>query len=258
MPIPLSEVLPVSLALVPKKTVTVDIWSWRLVDATCEVARLSGYMTRDELARADAFVFEPDRLTYRMGRGRLREILGCYLGMPPGSVAIFTNSHGKPWVEGLSFNLSHSGGWAVLAVSRDRIDLGVDIEAHRPVEKGLAAATFSAVERAELAAGPPDGSVAAFFRLWTRKEAFVKARGMGLSIPLQDFDVTVGRDQPRITRIERGDASDWQVVNLPLHHRDMAGSVVVRSGGSPVRLHPLGGALTRRLESATIRPAELH
>jgi 4'-phosphopantetheinyl transferase len=132
----------------------------------------------------------------------LRRLLGGYLGIEPGELTFVYGSHGKPSLTepaggALSFNVSHSGELALLAFSR-RGEIGVDIEEIRPIPDGedIAARFFSAAEVARFRGIAPQAREAAFFRCWTRKEAYVKAVGEGLARPLDAFDVTFAAGEP--------------------------------------------------------------
>jgi 4'-phosphopantetheinyl transferase len=126
----------------------------------------------------------------------MRQLLGGLLGMAPRDVGFVYNEHDKPALPGneLFFNLSHAGGHAALAVSSD-VDLGVDIERLRPIEPGLSKQFFSACENEALAKLDGDDWLSGFFRIWTGKEAVVKAIGLGLSLDLSLFDIDVDKDQ---------------------------------------------------------------
>ena len=148
-----------------------------------------------ERARADRFVRDTDRTRFIVAHAVTRAMLGGCLGVPPQSIAFGTGHFGKPHVlqpsEDLRFNLSHTANRALLALSRGR-EIGVDIEQERPVDVlGLAAHCFSPGERTALASFPEHERLHAFYRGWTRKESFVKAHGVGLSFPLQQFDVSL-------------------------------------------------------------------
>lgn len=162
---------------------------------------LAGLLATDERLRAARFVFERDAVRYVVGRATLRQILGAYLAVTPERIAFSYGPQGKPalaWPrEPLAFNVSHSGDVALYAVSWDR-RIGVDVELVRQVDdlQGLAAQVFAAAERAELASLAADQRVRAFFNGWTRKEAFVKAVGDGLSHPLHTFVVSLDPATP--------------------------------------------------------------
>ncbi|WP_088625583.1 4'-phosphopantetheinyl transferase superfamily protein [Oceanicola sp. 22II-s10i] len=206
---------------------------WRLTGPDDAVARMAAHLSEDEAARAARFVFDRDRRAYILGRGRLREILGAEMGRAPAAVRFGYGAHGKPFVTGGPwFNLSHSDGIACLSL-HPSMDFGLDIEAFRQIEDGVAERFFSATEYASLSALPSDQWTAGFFRCWTRKEAVVKAMGDGLSIPLDAFDVTLRPgDAPLMTRLDPalGQAADWQLAHFELGP-DMVGALAVRAPG---------------------------
>jgi 4'-phosphopantetheinyl transferase len=188
-----------------------DVHVWRIdLDAGAADHRLWAALSPDEVARAARFHFERDRARFVVARAALRRILEDYLGTGPAAIAFVYGSHGKPalarpWSEsGVCFNLSHSQEVGLCAVTRDR-RIGVDVERIRPLDdmQYLAGRVFSASERAALHRLPPSARLAGFFNAWTRKEAFIKALGEGLSHPLERFDVTLAPDVP--ARIERID-----------------------------------------------------
>src|SRR5262249_50093841 len=135
----------------------------------------------------------------------LRKILSDYLNTGPEKITFTYNQYGKPATNGIHFNLSHSADLAILAVSRTR-ELGVDLEKITPIDDRIAEHFFSPNEVAALRALPEDGQQEAFFAVWTRKEAYVKAHGQGLSIPLSSFDVSL--DHP--ARFLRG-VDGWSI-----------------------------------------------
>jgi 4'-phosphopantetheinyl transferase len=219
-----------------------DLWLWPLDPDAATVARLAAHLAPEEEARARRFVQPRHGHQFRVGRGRLREILGPYRDTAPAALRFVHNAHGKPALPGgPAFNLSHAGGWAALAVAPDAdpaLALGIDIEAHRPVEPEVAERFFAPAEVRALAALPPALWAEGFFRCWTRKEAVVKACGPGLSMPLRDFDVTLAPEAPaRLLRLDPvwGRAADWT-----LHHLDLAprfvGAIAAQMGGAPLAL----------------------
>ena len=131
-----------------------------------------------------------------MAHGALRIILGLYLRRPPADVAFRNGDHGKPELaedmDGVRFNLSHSGEGALMGLTRGR-ELGVDLEkvSTLPDLEGLARRFFAPGEVADLLAVPPPERGLAFFHCWTRKEAYVKALGLGLACPLDCFRVSL-------------------------------------------------------------------
>jgi len=185
----------------------VHVWLGDLDVRDSERARV--YLSPDESARADGFCFARDRHRYAAARGLLREMLALYLDLEPEAVRFAYGPRGKPALasatpDALRFNVSHSGGLAILAFALGR-EVGVDIEVERPLADAetIAARFFSRREASELMRLPEPERQAAFFRCWTRKEAFIKATGDGLSRPLDAFDVEFRAGEPaRLLRVE--------------------------------------------------------
>jgi len=154
----------------------------------------------EERARAARFHFERDRHRFIAGRTALRRILATYLNRTPADLVFTVGPHGKPALENLwlEFNLSHSGGCGLLAVTRGR-RVGVDVERVRADFAGedIARRFFAPAEVEALAASAPDQYATGFFRCWTRKEAYVKARGDGLSLALDRFEVPLDQAATR-------------------------------------------------------------
>lgn len=213
----------------------VDIWRADLDLPSSTVQRLEQNLVEEELARARRFYFERDRIHFTVARGLLREVLGRYVGTPPRRLRFRYNEYGKPFLEddAVSFNLSHSGGVALFAITRSR-EIGVDIECIRKDFDCLEIARrfFSEQEQKALEALPADLQSIAFFNCWTRKEAFIKAIGEGVSFPLDRFDVSLAPGQlARLISI-RGDSSaaeGWNLQELQVGDR-YAAAVVVEGG----------------------------
>jgi len=192
----------------------VHVWRAFLDGAHAPVRRLEDVLSDDERARASRFVSSVDRDRFIAARGILRTLLGRYLRRPPASIAFAYETAGKPRLERphqdptIRFNVAHSGGLAAYAFTRDR-EVGVDVEAIRPdrAVDQIAERFFSAREVTELRALPQALRTEAFFRTWTRKEAYVKARGTGLGIPLDSFDVSVAPGKPDL--LVSGDSRRW-------------------------------------------------
>jgi len=189
----------------------IDLYAVRL-DDPFDPAPLSAA----ERARAARFVFDLHRRRFAAGRTALRRILARHLGVPAETVAFVDQAHGKPAVAGLEFNLSHSDELALVAIS-DGPPVGVDVERLRPVDGALTVAEtfFAPSERAELLAAPPAERALAFLRGWTRKEAFIKALGEGMSHPLTRFEVSLGA-AARLLAIDgsAAEAARWSLVAL--------------------------------------------
>lgn len=179
----------------------VHIWRADLSINDRALRLLRESLAADELERAGRFHFERDRRWFIARRGILRLILSRYQGAFAAAIQFIYNRFGKPTLEHdnaqhLCFSASHSRGLALIAVARREI--GVDIEyIHREIDVlAIAGRFFSPPEVAALSRLPPEDHQVAFFRCWTRKEAYIKALGIGLSLPLHQFDVTLGPDEP--------------------------------------------------------------
>jgi 4'-phosphopantetheinyl transferase len=199
----------------------VQLWRVDLGAVGPEESRWQQVLSEDERARAARFHFSRDRQRYVSSRALLRIILAAYLGAGPKEFSFRYSEKEKPALDGvyakheLEFNISHSGMVALLAFTRGR-EVGVDVELIRQdfdVE-GIAHRFFSEHEKQELAAFAPKERHEAFFRCWTRKEAYVKATGAGLSLPLSQFDVSlaVGDSDALIsTRPDATEAGRWHM-----------------------------------------------
>lgn len=181
-------------------SVQVKLWCWRLDGPDETLNGLEAELSPVERERAGRFVFKEHRRDYIWAHGRMRQVLGGLIGMAPGDVGLVYGDYGKPALTGheLFFNLSHAGGYAVLAVSFD-VDLGVDIERIRPVDAGLGEQVFSPGENQSLASLGGSDWLRGFFRIWIGKEAVTKAIGLGLSLDLSLFDIDVDGDQGCVT-----------------------------------------------------------
>jgi 4'-phosphopantetheinyl transferase len=211
----------------------VHLWYWPIDRASEADWDLLDHSERD---RARRFVHERHRTAFTCAHAGLRRILGRWIGALPASLAFEAGAGGKPRLAGRRgphFNLSHSGGLAALGVSAG-IDLGLDIERHRPIEaQALAAAFFAPGERQELSKRAEQDLHRAFFGIWTCKEAFVKALGLGLAMPLDAFAVSLDAgDQPRLVVLDGapGEPDLWQFVSLdPAPH--FSGAIAARAQG---------------------------
>jgi len=219
-----------------------EIQVWRAwLDRDIEVVRqLESTLSPDEIARSNRFHFAKDKSHFIAGRGILRELLGKYLGKAPASLEFSYGEHGKPALaganatSGISFNLSHSGGLAVYAFAKAR-NLGVDVERIKPdfVSEGIARRYFSTREVNDLIGLPPEERPHAFFDCWTRKEAYLKARGVGLQIPLDSFSVSLLPGQP--AEFLGGVESCWHLAALP-SVEGYAGALVYDGTSCPIQI----------------------
>lgn len=176
------------------------------------LASLRKILSSDELAKAERFYFEKDRTSSIAARGMLRKILSHYLAIEPSTIQFQYSPYGKPSVpQAIHFNMSHSYERVLYAVSQKQV-VGVDIEFIRPVQEfwEVAKTYFSKNEVAKLAKVLPEKQLEAFYQLWTRKEAYIKAKGEGLSMSLSSFDVSLGEPTRLLeTRPDKVEAHNW-------------------------------------------------
>jgi len=198
---------------------SLDIWYVDLDVSADAGSYFTHWLSDDELAKAERFHSHLDRARYIVGRTALRRVLADRLGCAPAAIRFSYGRNGKPTLEGgrghVEFNIAHSGGDAVIALAGDAA-IGVDIELLRPIDdvESLARLVFSDVERRELelAADP----VSAFLNGWTRKEAYVKALGLGLTAPLTEITVSLsGRAALFSTGLRDQSVSNWRLLNVP-------------------------------------------
>jgi 4'-phosphopantetheinyl transferase len=190
----------------------IDVWCAPLDLAAAELGRFGSILAADEIARAERFHRREDGERFIAARGILRTILGRYLDLEPGLLRFRYGAHGKPELcrspgrPPVTFNLSHAHGLAICAVAGGR-KVGVDLEYLRPglEYEAIAARFFSAAENSALRALPGRLRRGAFFRCWVRKEAYLKARGEGLTLPLCQFDVSLAPGQPARLLASRDD-----------------------------------------------------
>jgi 4'-phosphopantetheinyl transferase len=197
----------------------VQLWRVDLESIRSDEARWKEVLSPDEARRASRFHFAIDRQRFVAARALLRMILAGYLATGPKDVTFVYSKREKPSLgpacadRAITFNLSHSGGVALYAFARRR-ELGIDVEQIRgdfDVE-AIARRFFSAHEQEQLAALPSPEKIEAFFRCWTRKEAYIKATGDGLSLSLTQFDVALGEgntDALVATRPDSAEAKRW-------------------------------------------------
>lgn len=197
----------------------VHIWRVSLAREEAIVQRLEATLASDEKERANRFVAERSRNEFVVTRGVLRELLGGYLSAAPESLEFDYGPRGKPalaspWGDRpIQFSVSHSHGLALLAFAVS-LRLGVDVELIRPdfATDEIAERYFSREEVLELRRLPPSMRSEGFFLCWTRKEAYIKARGEGLQIPLASFQVSLTPGE--VTRLKSEDNSNWDLLSL--------------------------------------------
>ncbi len=210
----------------------VHLWWRSLEESEGEVQTCCELLSRDEQDRASRFRVEDARGNFILTRGTLRLLLAAYLQKKPDQLSFGLTKYGKPFldgppdarVNGVHFNVSHADGLALLGFARQR-EIGVDVERIRPELDTwqLAERFFSAHERSVLKNLGGEELQSAFFRCWSRKEAYIKARGEGLSLPLSQFDVSIAPNESHALLATRPDASEaarWILRDVPV--RDVA------------------------------------
>jgi 4'-phosphopantetheinyl transferase len=215
--------------LVPTERLRLDddeIHIWRReLDQPINIRQgLLDTLNEDERAKAGRFYFDKDRNHFIVARGTLRAILGYYLNLNAARLSFSYGEYGKPMLdkelgeESLRFNISHSGGLALFAVTRGR-ELGVDLEKIKAgiADEQIAERFFSTGEVRALRELPKHQQDEAFFNCWTRKEAYIKAKGEGLSMPLSDFEVSLVPGQRAAllsTKRDPREAARWSMREL--------------------------------------------
>jgi 4'-phosphopantetheinyl transferase len=197
-------------------TSEIHVWRAFLSLDHASLRHLESTLAEDEKTRAARFIFERDRDHFVAARGILRDLLARYVSRAPGTIKFVYGPHGKPAVAdsdakvAVRFNLSHSHGIAVIAIGLGR-ELGVDVEMLRPDFAGedIAKRYFSEREVDELVKLPAELRTEGFFRCWTRKEAYIKARGDGLHLPLDSFSVSLSPD--RFPTLSSADQTRWKI-----------------------------------------------
>lgn len=219
----------------------VHVWSVDL-GAAATGPWLAECLSPDEIYRAARFRFPEHRRRFEAGRGSIRHILAGYLGMDPAVLRFRHGVSGKPEIAGadldtLHFNVAHADEVLLCAVAR--MPLGIDIEpvSLPPEYADIAERFFAPSEYQRLLAIPPSQRPKAFTRCWTRKEAFIKAIGDGLSFPLDAFEVTLAPDEPaRLLRIRRSEAEAgrWTMTEVETPP-GYVGTLVVAGPGTAIR-----------------------
>jgi 4'-phosphopantetheinyl transferase len=204
----------------------VHVWRFSLDQSPAVGSALWMTLSSDEQDRADRFHFEKHRQHFVIGRGGLRAILSRYVSLRPEQLRFSYSRFGKPALaddaegETLRFNLSHAETVALCAVTCRR-EVGIDVEYLRPdfASMEIAERFFSAAETQKLRGLSAEAQPSAFFNCWTRKEAYIKALGEGLSHPLDSFTVSLAPAEPAallFTESDRAAASRWTLKELPV------------------------------------------
>jgi 4'-phosphopantetheinyl transferase len=200
------------------------VWLAFLDQPAGVIMNLASLLSDDECQKAGRYYRPRDRDRFIVGRGILRKIISSYIALPPDQLRFTYNEYGKPAISNdqndraLNFNLSHSAGLILYAVAMRR-DLGIDIEYIRDdfATLEIAERFFSKDEVAALKSLPANQRTVGFFNCWSRKEAFIKAKGMGVSYPLDKFTVSVAPGEPpAILKVDGGgrELERWKMYEL--------------------------------------------
>ncbi|HMS34190.1 MAG TPA: 4'-phosphopantetheinyl transferase superfamily protein [Ignavibacteria bacterium] len=203
----------------------IHIYRFSLESTSDQIKESETVLSPDELWKAYQYKFEKDKFHYISGRALLRKLLAKYLDQAPGNITFSYSEKGKPFINGnnIKFNLAHSGGKAVFAFTNNS-EVGIDIEFMRELSDALQIAKrfFSDGEVKEFSEIIDCDIRTAFFNCWTRKEAFIKALGEGLSYPLNDFSVTLKPgEKPEVKWIKGKDAEvkKWSLFNIEVDEK---------------------------------------
>jgi 4'-phosphopantetheinyl transferase len=222
----------------------VYFWPVHIEPSSSALARCKAFLAADEEKKADRFRFKHLQHSFILARGCLRFLLSKYLQVSPNLIQFIYGPQGKPSLgppARINFNVSRSGALAVFAFTT-KCEIGVDVELIRaiPDMSLIASQFFCPEEAAELMSLPDYRRAHAFFLCWTRKEAYIKAVGGGLSIPLDEFRVTLHPGEPARFVHLRGDlraAKTWTLHNL-IPTSQYAAALAYKDEPRPVRTLP--------------------
>lgn len=225
-----------------------DVHLWLLDLDTIEPAALERYralMTEEEQAQEERLRFPGGRERHRCTRALVRTVLSRYTGTDPRAWTFRANAYGKPDIAqpagtALQFNLSHSGKLILCAVTRDA-EIGVDVEKARELPKAveLARRFFAPQEASEVKHASADRRSREFLRFWTFKESYVKARGVGLLVPLDGFFFKLPADAPPsidFTDAKSDDPASWQFAEIQLAHSYQMALAIRRAQHQPMNI----------------------
>lgn len=220
-----------------------------LVSTESELARLGGFLSIEELQRGNRLLDKERRDRFFAGRGILRETLAGYLGEEPQSIRFSEGEFGKLHLsdhvepDSISFNLSHAGEFLVIALATG-CEIGVDLEQVRQdlPFRSMAERYFSAREQEDLFSLPPSEQISAFYRCWTRKEAYLKGTGTGFSQLSNGFDMSLLPDQPAALLAHRGSPGEvgrWSIRDVAMPAGYCAAVAVESAGEIKVCVSPM-------------------
>lgn len=231
---------------------TVDLWR---ADLKMHVDGAEDICSAEELQRASRFMFAKHRKRYMAARGALRRVLGRYLNSCPAQIRLAKGAEGKPELAesmGLRFNISHCDDEALIAISRN-LEVGVDLELDRQLPDALSLARrfFATEEVAALESAEPARQVGAFFDCWTRKEACLKATGLGLTVDTRCFSVGIGSAARTVEIVTRDTSFNIALKGVEFDFGARAFAAVAVIGDARSRLE-LETALSARVQDLTI------
>jgi 4'-phosphopantetheinyl transferase len=227
----------------------IHVWHGKLTASSDEIDRAGRLLTSAERERASRYARSNLADAFVLARAGLRAVLARYVGVAPGRLCFEVGEAGKPRLlfppSPVEFNVSHSGDIAAYAVAR-QVSVGVDVEQIRPVPDAacLAARFFCTAERVELASLSAAHQQVAFIDCWVRKEAYVKAVGLGFSLPLDSFRVSLLPDAPPVVQPPRdgpGAEGPW-FLHAYRPAPGYAGAVAWRSGPRSLLVLPVMSA----------------
>jgi 4'-phosphopantetheinyl transferase len=218
----------------------IHLWAWPLLFDGQDMSAHREILDGRERERMQRFHFAADADRYAIVHANVRRILAPYINQPAEKIAFRTGPFGKPELAGdtsLKFSLSHSHTTALLAVDPE-LPLGVDVEDLKPIEPEVADKHFSATELSMLRGLQGDEWLTGFYRCWTRKEAILKAEGVGLSRDLDSFDISLLPDQKAELVSTRQHFSNWWALHdVSLSPHIIAALAAARSQAQIVRFH---------------------
>ncbi len=218
----------------------VQLWYFKVDEFLKDVESYANLLSLNETVRADSFKFDKERTVYILARGLLRILSGRYLNKIPKNIKFDYGEYGKPgynFQTPIEFNISHSGNIIVMAFARN-CEIGVDIEKIKDDFDviDIAQHFFSPDEIQTLKALPEQEQVHGFYRCWTRKEAFIKAKGNGLSFPLTSFSVSLDVDRAELLRTDWDitEKKKWQLFTFT-RTKDYLGALSVKGNVASIR-----------------------
>ena len=213
----------------------IDVWLANLNVEEKLYKKFYKTLSEEERKRASRFLKDQDRHYFVVARGLLRELSGQYCRCSASEIKISYHPLGKPYLlnnTAIQFNLSHAGDKVLFAFSKQVIGVDLEYKQRKISIEEIAKRFFSKVEYCELMSLPPEQQSDGFFKVWTCKEAFIKAQGSGIYYGLNQFDVNVNPKKPAALLAVQGDTQaidKWSIIELPLPHEDYVAALAVNS-----------------------------